>query len=172
MGLRMGLAVSPSLHTCQDGPFLCPEGPYRKLNSTISHTCVQTGHLFGQASIEICCVSILAHFSRFLPPSQANSFSLLGSWEKTLDPSILKLTNSNPTPGTWSSKQDLRFHQLLWGKSENPSSSRFVLIFESLNLISQFSIGIECFGVFLIISKHWVAFWWEIKVKLKTLVFV
>jgi hypothetical protein len=27
-----------------------------------------------------------------------------------------------------------------------------------LNLISQFSLGIVCFGVFLIISKHWVLF--------------
>jgi hypothetical protein len=116
-----------------------------------NHFCVQIGRVLRHQ---------WAHFSSFIRffSHTIFLFSLLGFWDKTLDPSILKLPNSNPTSETWSSMQDLCFYLLVWGKSENPSSSRFCVIFGSLSLIFQFSLGIVCFRVFLINSKHWVLF--------------
>jgi len=76
------------------------------------------------------------------------SLSRLGFWFKTLDPSRFKLLFSNPTLETWSSKQDLRFHHLILGKSEISSFSRFGVKSWKLELIFQISLGFEHIWVF------------------------
>jgi hypothetical protein len=112
-------------HACPDKSFMCPNRP--------------------------CFKTPTSSFSSFLPflslslslsHSLIHDFSLLSPVSKPLDFGRLKLANSNPTAEMWSLLQDLRFHQLVLGKSENPSSSRLCddfLEFEfNLSISSRF----------------------------------
>jgi len=107
------LDICDSSFACSDKPLTCPD---RSL-SKFARTCFPP-HFLAQSS-------------------SLTPFSLisLGFWPKTLDPSRLKPPISNPTPETWSSRQDLCFHQFVWDKSKNSSFSRFRVNLESLSLI-------------------------------------
>jgi hypothetical protein len=101
-------------HACPDGSFTCPDRP---------------------------------HFKTPTSPFQVISLFLslsLGFWDKALDPSTLKLPNSNTTPEMWSMLQDLCFYRLVWGKSENSSPSRFCVDFWefefNLSIFSRFCV--------------------------------
>jgi hypothetical protein len=125
--VRADLAEGPFLlwhhaHACPDSPLSYSDRLLLKLLERVSPT----------------------HFSFSLPLSPKFSFSHLGFYIKTLDIGRLKPPNSNLTPETWSLLQDLCFHRLVWGKSENPSSSRFCVDFWefefNLSIFSRFCV--------------------------------
>jgi hypothetical protein len=104
-------------------------------------------YVSGHACVKNGWGSFSAYFLRFslsLSLSHENYFALLGFCHKTLDPSIFKPQFSNPNLKTWSSKQDLRFHCLIWDKFKNSSLLRFCVdswgIEPNLSMFSRFCV--------------------------------